>query len=69
MKVLFATAAVALLTIPLLVVTALHDTPADDFVLTGLGGASFVLASLASRPSARWSARACPGTGSGRSSA
>jgi hypothetical protein len=47
MKLGFATAAVALLTIPLLVVTALHDTPADDFVLTGLGGASFVLASLA----------------------
>ena len=47
MKVWLATVAVALLTTALLVVTALHETPADDFVLTGLGGASFVLASLA----------------------
>ena len=47
MKLWLATVAVALLTTALLVVTALHETPADDFVLTGLGGASFVLASLA----------------------
>ena len=47
MKLWLATAAVALLTTVLLIVTALHATPADDFVLTGLGGASFVLASLA----------------------
>jgi hypothetical protein len=46
-KLWLATVAVALLTTALLVVTALHVTPADDFVLTGLGGASFVLASLA----------------------
>ena len=65
MKVWLATVAVALLTIALLVVTALHENPADDFVLTGLGGAPFVLARLRSRPSARWSARACPATGSG----
>jgi hypothetical protein len=46
-KLWLATVAVALLTTVLLVVTALHVTPADEFVLTGLGGASFVLASLA----------------------
>jgi hypothetical protein len=45
-KLWLATAVVALLTTALLVVTALNETPADDFVLTGLGGASFVLASL-----------------------
>jgi hypothetical protein len=47
MKLWLFTAVVALVTICLLVVTALHETPADEFVLTGLGGASFVLASLA----------------------
>jgi hypothetical protein len=46
-KLWIATVAVALVTTALLVVTALHPTQADDFVLTGLGGASFVLASLA----------------------
>jgi hypothetical protein len=46
-KLWLTTVAVALLTTVLLVVTALHETPADKFVLTGLGGASFVLASLA----------------------
>jgi hypothetical protein len=46
-KLWVATAAVALVTSVLLVIAALHTTPADDFVLSGLGGASFVVASLA----------------------
>jgi hypothetical protein len=46
-KVWLATVAVALATSVLLVIDALHRTPADTFVLSGLGGASFVVASLA----------------------
>jgi hypothetical protein len=45
-KVWLATAAVALVTSVLLVLGASHVTPADDFGLSGLGGASFVVASL-----------------------
>ncbi len=47
MKLWLATVAVALLTTALLVIDALHATPADDFVLSGVGGASFIVASLA----------------------
>jgi hypothetical protein len=46
-KLWLATVVVALLTSALLVVGALHSSPADDFVLGGIGGASFVVASLA----------------------
>jgi len=46
-KVWLATVAVALVTSVLLAVDARHSTPADTFVLSGLGGASFVVASLA----------------------
>jgi hypothetical protein len=45
-KLWLATVAVALITSVLLVIDALHRTPADTFVLSGLGGASFVVASL-----------------------
>jgi hypothetical protein len=46
-KIWLATVAVALATSGLLVLGAFHSTPADDFGLSGLGGASFVVASLA----------------------
>jgi hypothetical protein len=46
-KLWLTTVAVALVTSALLVIDALHATPADDFVLSGPGGASFVVASLA----------------------
>jgi hypothetical protein len=46
-KLWLATVAVALVTCVLLVLGASHATPADDFGLSGLGGASFVVASLA----------------------
>jgi hypothetical protein len=46
-KLWLATVAVALVTSVLLVLGASHATPADDFGLSGLGGASFVVASLA----------------------
>jgi hypothetical protein len=46
-KVWLTTVAVALVTSGLLFVDALHATPADDFVLSGFGGVSFVVASLA----------------------
>jgi hypothetical protein len=47
MKFWLATVAVALATSVLLILGAQHATRADDFGLSGLGGASFVLASLA----------------------
>jgi hypothetical protein len=47
MKAWAATLAVALATSVLLVLGALHTSPADDFGLSGLGGASFIVASLA----------------------
>jgi len=46
-KLWLATVAVALVTCVLLVLGASHATPADDFGLSGVGGASFVVASLA----------------------
>jgi hypothetical protein len=46
-KLWLTTVAVALVTCVLLVLGASHATPADDFGLSGLGGASFVVASLA----------------------
>jgi hypothetical protein len=46
-KVWLVTAACGLATSVLLVLGAAHSTPADDFGLSGLGGASFVLASMA----------------------
>ena len=47
MKLWLATVAIALVTSVLLVLGASHATRADDFGLSGLGGASFVVASLA----------------------
>ena len=47
MKLWIATVTVALATTVLLILGARHSTRADDFGLSGLGGASFVLASLA----------------------
>ena len=46
-KVWLATVAVAVAALGLLVLGAFQWTPADDFGLSGLGGASFVVASLA----------------------
>ena len=60
MKVWLATVAVALATCVLLVIGALHSTPADDFGLSAWAAPRSSSPRWRSPPSARSSARACP---------